>query len=599
VVFKEIMYHPPDLPGRVDNAQDEYLLLQNVTSSAVSLFDPAFPTNTCRVRGGVDFDFPANVILAPGGSLVLVSFDVTNAASLDAFRARYGQLAAVPAYGPYAGKLDNGGESVELYKPDTPDTNGVPYVLVEQISYKDFSPWPPGPDGSGSALQRVTLTAYGNDPANWISAAPLTITLQPQSLALSNSMTATFTVAAFGAGPVRYQWRYNGVDILGATNPTLIVLNVGPTNAGTYTVFVSDDLGSALSQPATLQVLSRPLITLQPQPQTVAAAGDAIFTVTSIGTQPIGHRWRRQGATITPTNLPNAFATFTPTSSVLTLTNVQLTNAGSYSVVASNLVGQTGASSNAILVVVRPPADQTVPLGTNVTLRAVVGVPPNFTQKFFWQFHGDDILAGAHTNSSGAALAFTNDLVLTNLTESQSGSYAFLLWNPVLVTNTIVITNPPPAVTNVVITTNFIGAPATFSALVSLISQDTDGDGLPDNWEKAHGLKFDDPSDADADADGDRMSNREEYLAGTDPQDGQSYLRIDASANGTDRGVVLSFVAASNKTYTILCRDVLPVAPWVSLTNLTAVPTNRTVLVTDSPPQTHERYYRLVTPKQP
>lgn len=599
VVFKEIMYHPPDLPGGIDNVQDEYLLLQNVSGDVLPLFDPVFPTHTWRVRGGVDFDFPANVILAPGSALALVSFDATNAVLLNAFRARYGQLATVPVYGPYAGKLDNGGEGVGLYKPDAPDTNGVPYVLVEEISYKDSAPWPPGPDGSGSALQRLTLTAYGNDPANWISAAPLTITLQPQSLALSNGMTATFTVAAFGTGPLRYQWRYHDADIPGATNATLVVLNAGASNAGTYTVLVADDLGSTLSQPATLQVLSRPTILQHPQPQTVVAGGDAVFTANSIGTQPIGHRWRRQGATITLSNVPNFFTTSTPTSSVLTITNVQFTNAAGFTVVASNLVGQTTASSNALLVVVLPPAGQSVPPGADVVLRAVIGVPPSFTQKFAWQFGGDDLLAGAHTNSTGAPATFTNDLVLTNLNEARTGSYAFLLANPVLVTNTIVVTNPPPAVTNIVITTNYLGAPATFSALVSLLEPDADGDGLPDAWETAHGLNPNDPGDAPLDADGDRLSNREEYLAGTDPQDAVSYLRIDARACGTDGGVVLSFLAVSNKTYTILCRGVPTAAPWVSLTNLTAAPTNRVVLATNAPVEARERYYRLVTPRQP
>lgn len=47
--------------------------------------------------------------------------------------------------------------------------------------------------------------------------------------------------------------------------------------------------------------------------------------------------------------------------------------------------------------------------------------------------------------------------------------------------------------------------------------QDTDGDGIPDAWEIAHGLNPNDPSDADQDLDGDGASNLAEYLAGTDP----------------------------------------------------------------------------------
>ena len=48
---------------------------------------------------------------------------------------------------------------------------------------------------------------------------------------------------------------------------------------------------------------------------------------------------------------------------------------------------------------------------------------------------------------------------------------------------------------------------------------DSDGDGLPDEWEKKYGLNVNDPSDANADLDGDEFTNLEEYVAKTDPKD--------------------------------------------------------------------------------
>jgi hypothetical protein len=87
------------------------------------------------------------------------------------FQARYGSNSVL--IGPYSGKLDNGSDSVELVKPDPPQADGsVPYVLVEKVVYNDNSPWPIDADGTGLSLQRVSNTAYANDPINWISALP-------------------------------------------------------------------------------------------------------------------------------------------------------------------------------------------------------------------------------------------------------------------------------------------------------------------------------------------------------------------------------------------------------------------------------------------
>src|SRR2546422_6162454 len=93
-------------------------------------------------------------------------------------------------------------------------------------------------------------------------------------------------------------------------------------------------------------------------------------------------------------------------------------------------------------------------------------------------------------------------------------------------------------------------------------NRDSNGNGIRDDQE---------------DSDGDTMTNYQEWVAGTDPQKPQSYLKIETAGTVPGGGAVLRFVAVSNKTYTIQFSDWLDTPAWNRLTNISAAAVNRTL----------------------
>jgi hypothetical protein len=126
---------------------------------------------------------------------------------------------------------------------------------------------------------------------------------------------------------------------------------------------------------------------------------------------------------------------------------------------------------------------------------------------------------------------------------------------------------------------------------------DTDGDRMPDAWEIAYGLNHTNAMDGTNDLDGDTMINRDEWVAGTDPQDPQSYLKVD-EINVLGEAT-LRFIAISNKSYTIQFSDSLESAEWRRLADVNGQPTNRNEVVVVDPNPRPSRYYRLRTPRLP
>ncbi len=164
VVITEIMYHPKD---DSPNPEAEYVEIRNVSSSAVDLFEAGKPENTWRISG-VDYQFPASTTLGAGTVAIVTAIDP------GVFRAAFNVPASVEIFGPYGGRLDNGGETLRLQRPLT-FTNAlgeenVRFITMEEVDYNDGGDWPDAADGLGASLVRVDTAAYSNQVSSWAAA---------------------------------------------------------------------------------------------------------------------------------------------------------------------------------------------------------------------------------------------------------------------------------------------------------------------------------------------------------------------------------------------------------------------------------------------
>jgi uncharacterized repeat protein (TIGR01451 family) len=243
------------------------------------------------------------------------------------------------------------------------------------------------------------------------------ITQQPVSVITNQGVNVTFTVGAVGSPPLSYHWQFNGTNladngrVVGSLSNSLSIFNVQEGDAGGYSVLVNNPLGSVTSSVATLTVLLPPTITQQPLSVITNQGATVQFSVVASGNPPPSYQW-----VFYQTNMLAG-----ATNATLTLTNVQPTDEGDYSVVVSNIAGATN-SATASLVVLVPPVITQQPLsvitnqGANVAF--TVGARGSAPLSYQWQFNGS-ALPGA-TNTM---------LTLSNVRTNQDGSYLVIVSN--------------------------------------------------------------------------------------------------------------------------------------------------------------------------
>jgi len=203
---------------------------------------------------------------------------------------------------------------------------------------------------SGSAFDVVVSNTAGSVTSaaatltvNAATVAP-TITTQPVNQTVTAGQTATFTVAAGGTAPLKYQWQKNGVNIAGATATSYTTpVTATPDSGSAFDVVVSNTAGSVTSAAVTLTVNAAPVaptIKTQPVNQTVTAGQTATFTVAAGGTAPLKYQWRKNGVNI-------AGATATSYTTPVTATS---DSGSAFDVVVSNTAGSVTSAAATLTV---------------------------------------------------------------------------------------------------------------------------------------------------------------------------------------------------------------------------------------------------------
>jgi hypothetical protein len=143
----------------------EFVEITNTTEAAVDLAG-------WKLDGDVLYQFPANVQIVSGESMVVVGFNPDDAARLAEIRRLYGVEESVRFVGPYDNRLGNDGGVVRLLRPVVPLNPQTGFVLVDHVAFDDQSPWPGDADGAGSSLARIAGDAFGSLAENWTAGPP-------------------------------------------------------------------------------------------------------------------------------------------------------------------------------------------------------------------------------------------------------------------------------------------------------------------------------------------------------------------------------------------------------------------------------------------
>jgi hypothetical protein len=282
--------------------------------------------------------------------------------------------------------------------------------------------------GSGTYAGSVTVT-YTYTPA--ATAVAPSITSQPSNVTVASGSPFSLSVGATGSAPLAYQWALGGAAVSGATSATYSVASAGAGDAGTYTVTISNSAGSVTSSAATVTVSSEvaPSLVTLPASQSVAAGASATFSVVASGSPTLTYQWAK-----------GANAISGATSASYTLSNVQTSNNGTYTVTVSNPYGSITSPAVTLTVTAKGPGGTGGPgqsggatsapvITTQPALQAVdAATPATFSvtatgaSTYQWYKNGTPISGATQDTYTIASVQFTDVASYSVLVSNAAGS---------------------------------------------------------------------------------------------------------------------------------------------------------------------------------
>ena len=202
-----------------------------------------------------------------------------------------------------------------------------------------------------NALTAAQVLAHYQAGTNSFRVASLPPSILTDTASVTNyaGHTVQFKVLADGTAPLAYQWYKGTSSIGGATNNTLAFTSAPPDDGTTYSVIVTNYVGSITSSVATLTV-STGLLIDAPLTSIIRNVGStAAFEIVAEGALPITYQWHNGDSSL----IPGA------TNQTLWLSNVQLTNDGAtYYVSVINPYTSIDSGSATLNVQARPVTNQ-------------------------------------------------------------------------------------------------------------------------------------------------------------------------------------------------------------------------------------------------